>query len=73
YDLDTEAAALAKQLGLRMLRAGTPGTHPAFVAMIRELILERTEGLIPRRLSSLPERPLECAPDCCPSGRGSAR
>lgn len=70
YDLDTEAAALAQSLGLRMLRAGTPGTHPAFVAMIRELILERTDGLPPRRLSQRPQPPEACAADCCP--RGSA-
>jgi len=30
-----EAAALARQLGLRLVRAGTPGTHPEFISMIR--------------------------------------
>jgi ferrochelatase len=68
YDLDVEAAAQAQELGLRMVRAGTPGTHSAFVAMIRELLLERTEGITPRRLSPRPPLPLECAPDCCPRG-----
>jgi ferrochelatase len=68
YDLDVEAAALARDLGLKLVRAGTPGTHPAFVSMIRELILERTEGLPPRRLSRLPPPPPECAADCCPRG-----
>ena len=29
YDLDVEAAELADELGLRLVRAGTPGTHPA--------------------------------------------
>jgi ferrochelatase len=68
YDLDVEAADLARSLGLNLRRAGTPGTHPAFVSMIRELILERTEGLSPRRLSRLPPPPAECAADCCPRG-----
>jgi len=40
YDLDTEASARCQQLGLNMVRAGTAGTHPQFIAMIRELILE---------------------------------
>jgi ferrochelatase len=39
YDLDTEAAELCKQLGMNMVRARTAGTHPAFVQMIRELML----------------------------------
>jgi ferrochelatase len=68
YDLDVEAAELARDLGLRMRRAGTPGTHPAFVSMIRELILERTEDLPQRRLSRLPPPPAECAADCCQRG-----
>lgn len=41
YDLDTEAAATAEKLGLPMRRAGTPGTDARFVAMIRELLIER--------------------------------
>jgi ferrochelatase len=41
HDLDTEAAATAGRLGLGYARAATPGAHPAFVAMIRELVLER--------------------------------
>jgi ferrochelatase len=68
YDLDIEAAELARSLRLRMHRAGTPGTHPSFVSMIRELILERTEGRPPRRLSQLPPPPADCAADCCPRG-----
>jgi ferrochelatase len=39
YDLDVEAAELAGRLGLRIERAATPGTHPRFVAMVRELLL----------------------------------
>src|SRR5262249_31746171 len=40
WDLDTEAAETAKQLGLDFARAATPGTDPRFVAMIRELVQE---------------------------------
>src|SRR5262249_39744728 len=40
-DLDVDAAATARSLGLAMARAATVGTHPAYVAMIRELIVER--------------------------------
>ncbi|MFC7550448.1 ferrochelatase [Plantactinospora sp. GCM10030261] len=43
WDLDTEAAGTAKQLGLDYVRADTPGTDPRFVTMIRELVTERLE------------------------------
>ncbi|GAA3651168.1 ferrochelatase [Nocardioides ginsengisoli] len=41
YDLDTEALATAERLGIPARRAASAGTHPAFVAGVRELILER--------------------------------
>jgi ferrochelatase len=41
YDLDTEAMATAQRLGLRVVRAGTPGVDPGFVAALRELALDR--------------------------------
>ena len=44
FDLDVEAKELALELGLSFARAGTAGTHPKFVAMIRDLILERIEN-----------------------------
>ncbi|WP_067488394.1 ferrochelatase [Actinomadura hibisca] len=40
YDLDTEAANLAAELGMTFERAATPSTHPRFVAMVRELLAE---------------------------------
>lgn len=49
YDLDTEARAHSDKIGLNMLRAATVGTHPLFVNMIRELILERMNPLTERR------------------------
>jgi ferrochelatase len=65
YDLDTEAAARARALGLRFVRAGTPGTHPAFVAMIRELVLERIAAAPRRALGARGPAPDVCPPGCC--------
>jgi ferrochelatase len=63
WDLDTEAAATAKRLGLDFARAATPGTDPRFVAMIRELVVERTTPGSPRRaLGTVPTW------DACPMG-----
>ncbi|HWJ07936.1 MAG TPA: ferrochelatase [Nocardioides sp.] len=41
YDLDTEALATAERLGIPARRASSAGTHPAFVAALRDLVLER--------------------------------
>ena len=66
YDLDTQAKARADELGLPMARAATVGTDPAFVALIRELVLEVVEPRSPvRRLSDLPD-PGWCSATCCP-------
>ena len=70
YDLDVEARQLCDSLGLPMTRAKTVGVHPQFVAMIRELIMERIDpGMERRALGSLGPRRDECAEDCCPSQR----
>jgi len=73
WDLDTEAVATANELGIALTRVETPGTlpDPRFVAMWRDLILERIDDGPRRALSALAERPLPCAQDCCPSGRDS--
>jgi len=69
-DLDIDAAATARALGLTMARAATVGTHPAYIAMIRELIVERMTPDAPRRaLGSLGPSHDRCAADCCLSGR----
>lgn len=65
YDLDTEAAALCRELGVNLVRAATLGVHPAFVSAIRELILERTEGAPPRTLGKLGPGCDSCKPACC--------
>ena len=56
YDLDVEAQKVADELGMKMVRASTAGTHPAFVRMIRELVMERINNTVPENV---------CAPDCC--------
>jgi ferrochelatase len=38
YDLDTEARAVCDELGVKMVRAGTAGTHPAMIEMIAEMV-----------------------------------
>jgi ferrochelatase len=65
YDLDTEAARLCDELGIRMVRAGTAGTHPKFIAMIAELIQERTNPATPRRALGTQPSPDDCAQTCC--------
>jgi protoporphyrin/coproporphyrin ferrochelatase len=66
YDLDVEARALCSELGMPMARAGTVGTHPAFVGMIVDLVQERLQGSAPQSIGPLPPCPHVCAPGCCP-------
>ena len=75
YDLDTEAAATAGQAGLAFARASTPGTHPSFVALVRDLLVERAaaeRGERPERSIVGPGAPSwdVCAAGCCPNPRG---
>jgi ferrochelatase len=66
YDLDEEARQTCEAIGLPMARAATVGTHPRFVQMIRELIMERMRGLPVQSVGPLPACPEVCASDCCP-------
>lgn len=66
YDLDHEARAVADEIGLTMVRAGTAGCHPAYISMIRELVEERTAGAERRGLGRLELAPDLCPADCCP-------
>jgi ferrochelatase len=52
YDLDTEARAVCEELGVKMARVQTVGTHPAMIRMIAGLI--HTE-------------PGTCPANCCPA------
>jgi ferrochelatase len=65
YDLDTETAAAARELGVGFTRARTPGTAPQFIAMIRELVMERMDDRPPRSLGDLGPRAVPCPPGCC--------
>lgn len=68
YDLDTEAANLCEELGINMVRAATPGTHPRFIRMVRELIMERMNSDAPRlTLGTFGANPDLCLADCCPA------
>jgi ferrochelatase len=55
YDLDTEAARIAAERGIEMVRAATVGTHPSFVRAVREMVQDAIRNGPP---------PL-CPADCC--------
>ena len=55
YDLDTEAADIARERGIEFVRAGTVGTHPAFVGAIRQMV---ESAMAVGGVTA-------CAPDCC--------
>jgi ferrochelatase len=52
YDLDVEARAVCDELGVKMVRAGTVGTHRAMIEMIRDLVTQ--------------DHPA-CSETCCPA------
>lgn len=68
FDLDEQAAEVSTEHGITMARAGTVGTHPRFVAMIRKLVQERLNPDAPREAIGLygPNWDV-CAADCCPA------
>lgn len=70
YDLDTEALATAKDLGITAVRAGTVGTREPFVRGLVDLLLERAalardEPVTEATVGSLPALRSVCAPGCC--------
>ncbi len=74
YDLDHEAKELCRELGMRMVRAATPGVHPRFISMIAELIAERIDSNIPKRaIGSYPPNHDVCPANCCLSGRPGSK
>ncbi|HYA16404.1 MAG TPA: ferrochelatase [Bryobacteraceae bacterium] len=54
YDLDHEAAGIAKQRDIEFVRAATVGTHPLFVAGLADLVRRAQEHGV-----------TACRPDCC--------
>ena len=70
YDLDVEVRRLCDELGINMIRAVTAGTHRRFVAMIRQLVVERAGDPSGRpALGRLGPAPDVCSVDCCPAPR----
>ena len=74
YDLDTEAVATADGLGLTFVRAATAGIDPRFVAMVRDLVLERAaaergEEVARNVVGTLGACADLCAVGCCPNPR----
>ncbi|MFI2365942.1 ferrochelatase [Promicromonospora sp. NPDC019610] len=70
YDLDTEALATAKDLGITAVRAGTVGVRQPFVSGLVDLLLERAalardEPVTEATVGSLPPFRSVCAPGCC--------
>ena len=72
WDLDNEAIETAQAQGLAAVRVPTPGTHPAYVAGLVDLVLERVKG------TPVAERPAVtelgpwydvCRPGCCENVR----
>jgi ferrochelatase len=72
WDLDNEALETAEQHGLAAVRVSTPGTHPAYVAGLVDLVLERVNG------TPVADRPAVtelgpwydvCRPGCCENVR----
>ncbi|MCW2853962.1 MAG: Ferrochelatase [Nocardioides sp.] len=74
YDLDTEGRATAEELELRYVRVDTPGAHPDFVAMVRDLLterasMERGESVDRAALGEFPAWRDLCPVDCCVNPR----
>jgi len=65
YDLDVEAVETCEKLGLPFARAGSVGIDPRFVAMIRDLILERTADAPAVALGTRGPNHDFCPVDCC--------
>ena len=71
YDLDVEAMEVGREIGLNVVRAGTAGTHPAYVSMIRELIEERLDESAEKRVvGRFGPNPDVCPNNCCLPGTG---
>ncbi|MBX3420511.1 MAG: ferrochelatase [Pirellulaceae bacterium] len=71
YDLDLEAQQACQKLGVAYSRAPAVGTHPEFVRMIVDLIIERLQPSTPRAcVGNLSPVTDECAANCCLYPRG---
>nr|WP_309225389.1 ferrochelatase [Quadrisphaera sp. INWT6] len=78
YDLDTEAAETAAEIGLPFARAATAGVHTAFVTALVDLVLERAaaeRGEGPQRAATGSLGPSHdvCPVGCCANLRAPDR
>ncbi|MAV21666.1 MAG: ferrochelatase [Acidimicrobiaceae bacterium] len=62
FDLDTQAANHAREIGIQMLRVPTVGLHKTFITMTKELIEEAIEEMKP--IAEI-GTPWICSPECC--------
>ncbi|MCS0498371.1 ferrochelatase [Protaetiibacter mangrovi] len=72
WDLDTEATETAEENGMVAIRTPTPGTHPAYVAGLVDLVLERVDGTPTAERPALTELGPwydVCRPGCCENVR----
>jgi ferrochelatase len=72
WDLDTEASEIAEQNGMAVIRTPTPGTHPAYVRGLVDLVLERLDGTPTAdrpALTALGPWYDVCRPGCCENAR----
>jgi ferrochelatase len=72
WDLDTEATETAEEHGLVAIRTPTPGTHPAYVRGLVDLVLERVNGTPTAdrpALTALGPWYDVCRPGCCENAR----
>jgi ferrochelatase len=72
FDLDTEAVHTAADCGVRLVRAATAGTHPAFVSALVDLLAERAaatrdEATAPPVITGGERGWFACQSDCCPN------
>jgi ferrochelatase len=71
YDLDIQAAGTARELGLPMARAATPGTDPGFVAMISALTAGFASNPPAQAAATLgPDAVHFCGERCCGAAPG---
>ncbi len=73
FDLDTEAAETAEELGLGFARAATSGIHPAFVAGLADLALDRAARERGEATARETTGALGAFPDVAPAGSCRAR
>jgi ferrochelatase len=78
YDLDTEAAETADELGLPFARAATAGVHPEFVSGLVDLMVERAQAARGAAVEAavIPGGTVgryRCLPDCCVNAREPGR